>query len=911
VTAESGVTIPDTAKNFEYTFTLTLGDTSVNGTKGDFEFANGVATFKLTDGQSKTAEGLPLNATYTVEEDDTNMPTGVQLNGITNSTGTIGTTDITVTATNKYTEPQANGSLTISKTISDAPLNELETIGFTIKDSQGNDAVDVNGNTVVVPDLTTTNVNDGKWISAGNGVFTYTITSLPKDTTYTVTEVYNDSAACKYSLITTGTKASTTSGSGTIVADGNVTVDLTNNYEPKKGNIVLTKTIYESALNEFECLKFEVTDSKNNKIEIPDLSLDNVRQNIWTDNGNESYTYTVSDLPANETYSVAEIYDGTTGSTGNTKYKLDSSKSIVNVDNVSITPNDNVDVSLSDTYTERKGTLVLTKSISNTALNKLETIKFKAVCSDGSELDVPELKLSNVGDGVGQWKDAGNETYTYTFTGLPADVTYTITEILDGHTANYVLDTANSTSYPVTSGAIIDGDTVNVTLTDAYTYVPTEGTLVVSKTISNTSLNELETISFTITDGDGKAVVDANGKTVSIPDLTTANVTAGTWTDAGNGKYTYTITDIAANTKCVVTETLDGHTSTYTLDTANSKTYGDATVTAGGTVYVELTDAYTKVEKKYDKEVKISKVDATNKKELAGCQLQLFTIDANGNQVSKANGGVFEEWTSSDSKVYTFKLTAGDYAIKELVAPEGYQKREDLYKFRLSFDDKGNAKITTLAGPGEYNEAEDRIEFDDDPIKVETETGGMKVTVQEEGTGRNVPNATVEIEAPSGTSFPDGSSKITVTTDENGQITSYKDKDGKVIDLTTGLTPGDYKVTVTKVPDGYKVTTGQTKTVTVKKGEVAEHLALIGTATKDDNTETKTEQPTTEKQPTTEVKQPSTTTTPNAPSTPQKDSTVVNTGDSMNVVPIIVVMILALIGIIVLIIKKRRMRYEY
>ena len=187
----------------------------------------------------------------------------------------------------------------------------------------------------------------------------------------------------------------------------------------------------------------------------------------------------------------------------------------------------------------------------------------------------------------------------------------------------------------------------------------------------------------------------------------------------------------------------------------------------------------------------------------------------------------------------------------------------------------------------------------------------MKVTVQEEGTGRNVPNATVEIEAPSGTSFPDGSSMITVTTDENGQITSYKDKDGKVIDLTTGLTPGDYKVTVTKVPDGYKVTTGQTKTVTVKKGEVAEHLALIGTATKDDNTETKTEQPTTEKQPTTEVKQPSTTTTPNAPSTPQKDSTVVNTGDSMNVVPIIVVMILALIGIIVLIIKKRKMRYEY
>jgi hypothetical protein len=66
----------------------------------------------------------------------------------------------------------------------------------------------------------------------------------------------------------------------------------------------------------------------------------------------------------------------------------------------------------------------------------------------------------------------------------------------------------------------------------------------------------------------------------------------------------------------------------------------------------------------------------------------------------------------------------------------------------------------------------------------------------------------------------------------NGQITGYKDKDGKTIDLTTGLIPGDYKVTVTKVPDGYKVTTGKTDTVTVKPGEVTEHLALIGTRRK-------------------------------------------------------------------------------
>lgn len=70
---------------------------------------------------------------------------------------------------------------------------------------------------------------------------------------------------------------------------------------------------------------------------------------------------------------------------------------------------------------------------------------------------------------------------------------------------------------------------------------------------------------------------------------------------------------------------------------------------------------------------------------------------------------------------------------------------------------------------------------------------------------REVPGATVEIEAPEGKTFPDGSTKITVTTDEHGWVTSYKDKDGNVIDLTSGLEVGNYKITVTKVPEGYKV----------------------------------------------------------------------------------------------------------
>ena len=56
----------DTSKAFN--FTVTLGDTGINGTFGEMTFADGVATFVLKHGESKTAVGLPAGITYTVTE---------------------------------------------------------------------------------------------------------------------------------------------------------------------------------------------------------------------------------------------------------------------------------------------------------------------------------------------------------------------------------------------------------------------------------------------------------------------------------------------------------------------------------------------------------------------------------------------------------------------------------------------------------------------------------------------------------------------------------------------------------------------------------------------------------------------------------------------------------------------------
>ena len=56
----------DTSKAFN--FTVTLSDTGINGTFGEMTFADGVATFVLKHGESKTAVGLPAGITYTVTE---------------------------------------------------------------------------------------------------------------------------------------------------------------------------------------------------------------------------------------------------------------------------------------------------------------------------------------------------------------------------------------------------------------------------------------------------------------------------------------------------------------------------------------------------------------------------------------------------------------------------------------------------------------------------------------------------------------------------------------------------------------------------------------------------------------------------------------------------------------------------
>ena len=84
-------------KDQEFTFTVTLNDTTINSgffdpiTKeyGDMDFKDGVATVKLKGGESATAKNLPTGITYTITEADA---PGFEVTGVSGNEGTVSTT---------------------------------------------------------------------------------------------------------------------------------------------------------------------------------------------------------------------------------------------------------------------------------------------------------------------------------------------------------------------------------------------------------------------------------------------------------------------------------------------------------------------------------------------------------------------------------------------------------------------------------------------------------------------------------------------------------------------------------------------------------------------------------------------------------------------------------------------------
>ena len=172
----------------EFSFTVKLDDSSINGTYGDMTFENGVAAFTLKHNEKKTASDIPEGVAYEVTEEDANK------NGYTTvssrASGTI-LKDKTVEAafTNTKNSSDSNGggsgkkygTLTVSKTVTGNAGDTTKAFSFTVKlDSS------LSG---TYGDMTFENGVAEFTLKHGESK---TATKLPAGTHYTVTESENE-----------------------------------------------------------------------------------------------------------------------------------------------------------------------------------------------------------------------------------------------------------------------------------------------------------------------------------------------------------------------------------------------------------------------------------------------------------------------------------------------------------------------------------------------------------------------------------------------------------------------------------------------------------------------------------------------------------------------------------------------
>lgn len=168
----------------EFRFTVTLSDSSINGSYGGMTFTNGAASFTLKDGEEMKAENLPNGVSFVVTEADYTGDGYVTQK--TGDTGTIlGNGELTASFTNtrNLASPDPGyGNLMIKKTVSGNLADYGASFSFTI-------VIHAEGTFTYTGSKSGT-VKSGDTISLKHGE-SITIGGLPAGTAYSVTESGN------------------------------------------------------------------------------------------------------------------------------------------------------------------------------------------------------------------------------------------------------------------------------------------------------------------------------------------------------------------------------------------------------------------------------------------------------------------------------------------------------------------------------------------------------------------------------------------------------------------------------------------------------------------------------------------------------------------------------------------------
>ncbi|MBQ9521835.1 MAG: hypothetical protein IJR72_04610 [Oscillospiraceae bacterium] len=486
-------------RDTQFTFKVSLGttingeftaDKSINKAYQGATFTEGVATVTIKGASTKTISGLPREMEYRVEE--VNIPDNFDNTGKTNESGTIGAAGITTT----FTNARATGALQISKTVLNGLTEDADT-DFTFNVKLGDTRINKTFDAVRNPDGITETVtfkNGAAKVTLKNGQ-SVTISELPTDVDYTVTETPDANFDTAVTVTENGETKAT--NMGTINTDGS-TVAFTNTR--KQGALKVKKTVsnYTKALDENKEFTFTVTlndTTIGNTVEYPDgkpyggMTFKDGVAEFTLKHGQE---VEAQELPKDVRYEVTETPDDdfTTISTG--------AKGTISANAATAT----------FTNTRKTGSLTITKNVDSSVLeDRTKNYVFKI------ELG----KLDDTGNFVGA---SLGEYPSYTFSGvrfnggsgvsdnvtipggtsktinLPCGLAYRVSETPVDNMTTTITDATGADVNTYAVGTISKGADSHVTFTNTRQ----TGSLTVSKTVKSSRPGDLTTnFAFTVT----------------------------------------------------------------------------------------------------------------------------------------------------------------------------------------------------------------------------------------------------------------------------------------------------------------------------------------------------------------------------------------------------------------------------
>lgn len=489
----------------DFSFTVSLDDKTINGVYGEMTFENGDAHFTLTNGQNKTAGGLPEGVKYTVTEttDDgfTTTYNGQAL-GAEGAQPNEGTISKEATRSVEVKNTRKKGKLTVEKVLESelaADDNRLFSFTVTLLDADGNADTSIDGTFSGVTFIdgvgTISDVKQGE---------TKTIEGLPADVRYRVVE--NDSGY--QNIVLTGTS---TDAEGTIHADEELTATFTNTRN--KGDLEVTKTVDSVLTGDFDA--------------------------------DFSFTVTLINNPISGTYGEMTFADGVATFT----LKNGETKTATGLPtDVRYTVEETPVTGFKTTKTGDEGTISTTKStaaftnrrqVGSLKINKTVRVDDKATnttLADGTY----NFRIQGPGAYSG---DGQIRSITITNGTAPDRVmqdmpigTYTITELTNGLPSNMHLMSTSPQTVTVT-----DGDTAGIP-TAAFTnnLVSASAHMEATKTFANWDDSSTSEFTFKLTSDDGAPMPNGvAAQTIPVTkDAPTATFGEINYTEEGTYKYT-------------------------------------------------------------------------------------------------------------------------------------------------------------------------------------------------------------------------------------------------------------------------------------------------------------------------------------------------------------------------------------